>query len=257
MADLEEMDSSRARTPRRRVPTPKGLPLLRGHAPHLQPMQELERQHSPMQLGPDDPHRVVAAPPRCSSDLTHFAGLVGTPAPRRGAAPRGVLRLTERRVLLIIGPPWRGAEPRARDRPSVLGLAAAGVANYVTSYYSGLTSTSCAPRCAASSSICTRHLGLMQAAIAIGSEAVRQPLDGVVISGGRNLLGRGNAQLHDALRRLFDMFETKRSCWIAARASERAEGVKIFIGGESRACRWTSGDRAAPTRSTASVARSA
>jgi heat-inducible transcriptional repressor len=76
--------------------------------------------------------------------------------------------------------------------------------------------------------------GLMQAAIAMGSEAIRQPIDGVVISGGRNLLeieGLPNDMMR--LRRLFDLFETKTQLLELLEQSERAEGVKIFIGGES------------------------
>jgi heat-inducible transcriptional repressor len=76
--------------------------------------------------------------------------------------------------------------------------------------------------------------GLMQAAIVAGSESLRQPSENVVISGGRNLL-----EVHDLsndmdrLRRLFDVFERKTQLLELLEQSERAEGVKIFIGGES------------------------
>jgi heat-inducible transcriptional repressor len=76
--------------------------------------------------------------------------------------------------------------------------------------------------------------GLMEAAITIGSEAIRQPMDGVVISGGSNLLeveGLPNDMMR--LRRLFDLFESKTQLLELLEQSERAEGVKIFIGGES------------------------
>ena len=71
----------------------------------------------------------------------------------------------------------------------------------------------------------------MQAAIAVGTEAIRQPGDGVVISGERNLLELPSDMLR--LRRLFDLFETKTQLLELLEQSERAEGVKIFIGGES------------------------
>src|SRR5258708_3579878 len=78
--------------------------------------------------------------------------------------------------------------------------------------------------------------GLMQAAIQTGSEAMRQPAsDGVVISGGRNLLevDELSGDMH-RLRRLFDLFEQKTELLDILEVSERAEGVKIFIGGESQ-----------------------
>jgi heat-inducible transcriptional repressor len=75
---------------------------------------------------------------------------------------------------------------------------------------------------------------LMQAAIQTGSEAMRPAIDGLVISGGRNLLSVEELS-HDMprLRRLFDVFERKTQLLELLEQSERAEGVKIFIGGES------------------------
>jgi heat-inducible transcriptional repressor len=78
--------------------------------------------------------------------------------------------------------------------------------------------------------------GLMQAAIQIGGEALRQPAaDGVVISGGRNLLELNelSGDMHQ-LRRLFDLFERKTELLEILEMSEQADGVKIFIGGESQ-----------------------
>ena len=76
---------------------------------------------------------------------------------------------------------------------------------------------------------------LMKAAIAMGSEALRQPTDGMVISGGRNLLevDELSGDMH-RLRRLFELFERKTQLLDILEISEHAEGVKIFIGGESQ-----------------------
>ena len=76
--------------------------------------------------------------------------------------------------------------------------------------------------------------GLMQAAIAMGSEALRPAADGVVISGGRNLLEVDEISNDmQRLRRLFDVFESKTQLLELLEQSELADGVKIFIGGES------------------------
>jgi heat-inducible transcriptional repressor len=75
----------------------------------------------------------------------------------------------------------------------------------------------------------------MQAAIATSSEALAESTDGVVISGGRKLLEVDELS-NDThrLRRLFDVFERKTQLLELLEQSERADGVKIFIGGESQ-----------------------
>jgi heat-inducible transcriptional repressor len=56
-----------------------------------------------------------------------------------------------------------------------------------------------------------------------------------VISGERNLLGvQDFGQDMGSLRRLFDLFEQKAQLLRLLDNSSRAEGVRIFIGGESR-----------------------
>ena len=57
----------------------------------------------------------------------------------------------------------------------------------------------------------------------------------MIISGERNLLTVQDFS-HDmgSLRRMFDLFEQKTQLLEMLEVSERAEGVKIFIGGESQ-----------------------
>jgi heat-inducible transcriptional repressor len=75
----------------------------------------------------------------------------------------------------------------------------------------------------------------MQAAVDAGSEALAETTEQVVISGERNLLGvQDFGQDMGSLRRLFDLFEQKAQLLRLLDNSSRAEGVRIFIGGESR-----------------------
>jgi heat-inducible transcriptional repressor len=75
---------------------------------------------------------------------------------------------------------------------------------------------------------------LMQAAIEAGGEAMRSS-EGVVISGGRNLLDVDAISAdRERLRRLFELFDQKTQLLDLLEQTERAEGVKIFIGGESQ-----------------------
>ena len=76
---------------------------------------------------------------------------------------------------------------------------------------------------------------LMQAAVSVAPDASTETTDTVVISGERNLLSvtdfssdMGN------LRRAFDLFEQKTQILRLLDISSKAEGVRIFIGGESQ-----------------------
>jgi heat-inducible transcriptional repressor len=238
MADLEEMGFvASPHTSSGRVPTPKGYRFFVDTLLTVRPMEELERQQLQNQLLPDDPHRVVANASQLLSDLTHFAGLVVSPR-RRGAVLRHVefFQLSEKRVLLIIVASDGEVQNRVlvTDRnytPSQ--LVEAG--NFINQHYSGVEFDQL--RSKVRSELIDLHRdisSLMQQAIQAGTENVRQPGDGVVISGGRNLLEHddlsGDMQ---RLRRLFELFERKTQLLDILDISEQAEGVKIFIGGES------------------------
>jgi len=240
MADLEEMGFvASPHTSAGRVPTPKGYRFFVDTLLTVTPMQEVDRQQLAEQLTPDDPHRVVAAASQVLSDLTHFAGIVVAPR-RRGAVLRHVefFGLSEKRVLLVIVSSDGEVQNRVliTDRvysPSQLTEAA----NFVNQNYAGMEFDQL--RTLVRGELIDLHRDishLMQAAIQTSSEALRQPAgDSVVISGGRNLL-----EVHDLsndmqrLRRLFELFERKTQLLDILEVSERAEGVKIFIGGESQ-----------------------
>ena len=239
MADLEEMGFvTSPHTSAGRVPTPKGYRFFVDTLLTMRPMEQVERQQLEEQLMPDDPHRVVSNASQILSDLTHFAGIVVAPRRARGVALRHIefFGLSEKRVLLVIVASDGEVQNRVliTDRPySPSQLTEA--ANYINQHYAGLEFDQLRGRVRNELIDLHRDIsGLMQAAIETGSEAMR-PSDGVVISGGRNLL-EVNAMSGDMnkLRLLFDLFERKQQLLDILETSERAEGVKIFIGGESQ-----------------------
>jgi heat-inducible transcriptional repressor len=74
----------------------------------------------------------------------------------------------------------------------------------------------------------------MQAAVQVGSEAI-EARDEVVIAGERNLLTVSDFSSDmGSLRKLFDLFEQKAQIMRLLDVSSRAEGVRIYIGGESQ-----------------------
>lgn len=238
MADLEELGFvTSPHTSAGRIPTPKGYRFFVDTLLTVQPMEEVERQQIQEQLAPDDPHRLVNTASQILSDLTHFAGIVVAPR-RRGAALRHVefFGLSEKRVLLIIV----GSDGEVQNRVLVMDRSYSPsqlveATNYINQNYAGLEFDQLRQK--VRGELLELHndiSSLMQAAIVAGSESLRQPSENVVISGGRNLL-----EVHDLsndmdrLRRLFDVFERKTQLLELLEQSERAEGVKIFIGGES------------------------
>jgi heat-inducible transcriptional repressor len=239
MADLEEMGFvASPHTSAGRIPTPKGYRFFVDTLLTVQPMEQVERQQLEERVTPDDPHRVVANASQLLSDLTHFAGVVVAPR-RPGAVLRHVefFGLSEKRVLLIIVASDGEVQNRVlvTDRnysPSQLVEAA----NFINQHYAGQEFDQIRSRVRNELMDLHRDIsGLMQAAIQAGSEATRQPADGVVISGGRNLLDVEDiSNDRERLRRLFELFERKTQLLELLEQSERADGVKIFIGGESQ-----------------------
>ncbi len=236
MADLEEMGFvASPHTSAGRVPTPKGYRLFVDTLLTVRPMEEIERQQLEERVVPDDPHRVASTASQLLSDLTHFAGVVVTPR-RRSAALRHVefFRLGEQRALLIIVASDGEVQNRvlATDRPyspAQLQMAA----NYINQHYAGLDFDLLHQRIRGELVDLHRDIqSLMRAAVEAGSDALKQGREDMVISGGRNLLEISSDL--QRLRGLFDLFETKTQLLDLLEKSETAEGVRIFIGGESQ-----------------------
>jgi len=75
--------------------------------------------------------------------------------------------------------------------------------------------------------------GLMSAAVDAGEGAYAEG-ESLVVTGERNLMhADGLASNMERLRRLFDMFDQKTSILHLLDVSQRAQGVQIYIGGES------------------------
>jgi heat-inducible transcriptional repressor len=106
--------------------------------------------------------------------------------------------------------------------------------NYVNAHYAGLDIEGMRDRLRSEIVELRDEIAqLMQAAVQAGSEAISEG-DQVVVSGERNLLGvQDFGQDMGSLRKLFDVFEKKAELMRLLEVSSRAEGVRIYIGGES------------------------
>ena len=74
----------------------------------------------------------------------------------------------------------------------------------------------------------------MQLALEASNQALTESAESFVISGERNLLESADLSSNmQRLRKLFDLFERKTLLLQLLEMSQRADGVQIFIGGES------------------------
>jgi heat-inducible transcriptional repressor len=242
MADLEEMGLiASPHTSAGRVPTARGYRLFVDTMLTAQPV-DMARATADMaaareQLHPDQPQRVIAQAAQLLSSLSSFVGVVT--APRKASVFHHIefLRLGERRVLVILVAPDGDVQNRviftARDHTQSELIEAT---NYLNTHYAGLSIEEVRERLKREIEALRGEIAaLMQAAVQAGSEVLAESTEQVVVSGERNLLAVP-ALGHDmgSLRKLFDVFEQKTELMRLLDVSSRAEGVRIYIGGESR-----------------------
>jgi heat-inducible transcriptional repressor len=241
MADLEELGLiASPHTSAGRIPTARGYRLFVDtmltarplDLNHVSPDMAAARE----QLHPDQPQRVIAQAASLLSSLSSFVGVVT--APRKASVFHHIefLRLGERRVLVIIVAPDGDVQNRVIFTARDFGQSELVEAtNYLNAHYAGLALEEVRERLKHEIEALRGEIAsLMQAAVQAG-EALAGSGDNVVVSGERNLLGMqdfGNDM--GSLRRLFDVFEQKTELMRLLDVSSRAEGVRIYIGGESK-----------------------
>ena len=237
MADLEEMGLiASPHTSAGRVPTSRGYRFFVDSLMVVKPLEDDEIHRLEGELSVDRPQQLVSAAASLLSQLTQFAGVVATPK-RREAVFRHLefLRLSERRVLLIIVTPDGDVQNRIlhTDRaysPTQLIEAT----NFFNQNFAGQSLASIRERMADELRTLREDIaGLMKAAVDAGEGALAEG-EALVVTGERNLLNAGDlASNMQRLRRLFDLFEQKTSLLHLLDVSQRAQGVQIYIGGES------------------------
>ena len=241
MADLEELGLiASPHTSAGRIPTARGYRLFVDTMLTARPMDihlsapELAGVRE--QLQPDQPQRVIAQAAHLLSNLSHFVGVVT--APKRASVFHHIefLRLGEKRLLVILVSPDGDVQNRviftARDYPASELVEAS---NYLNTHYAGLAIDEVQLRLRHEIDTLRGEIALlMQAAVRAGTDALADNTEQLVVSGERNLLGVqdfGNDL--GSLRKMFDLFEQKTELMRLLDNSSRAEGVRIYIGGES------------------------
>lgn len=232
MSDLEELGLiASPHTSAGRIPTTRGYRLF------VDTMLTTQREHlAPQILAAEQPQKVISNAALLLSNLSQFVGVVI--APRRTSVFRHIefLRLSEKRYLVIIVSPDGDVQNRVifteSDYSQTQLLEAA---NFLNANYAGMAIEQVRERLKTEVDQLRGEIAnLMQTAVQVSSEVLNQEQDEVVIAGERNLLSVSDFSTDmGQLRRAFDLFEQKTQLMRLLDTSSKAEGVRIYIGGES------------------------
>src|SRR5580704_595479 len=237
MSDLEDLGLVVSpHTSAGRIPTPRGYRLFVDTMLSVETTDdEAMTSAVKIKLQGGEPAKIVAAAASVLSSLSQFAGVVLTPRRSHVFKQIEFMRLSDKRILLIIVTPEGDVQNRMmatqRDfSPSQLVEAS----NYINAHFAGLSFDEVRRRLREEIDQLRGDMtALMQAAVTASTDESDMG-ETVLISGERNLLEVADLSSDMArLRKLFDVFDQKTSLLQLLDVSSHAQGVQIFIGGES------------------------
>lgn len=238
MADLEEAGFvASPHTSAGRIPTARGYRLFVDSLLTVQPLEARQLGQMEEALHGLPSSQIIASASQLLSSLSHFAGVVITPRrPSNRIRQIEFLSLADKRILLIIVTSDGDVQNRilTTDKsysPSEL----VSAANYLNQNYAGLDFEQIRLRLTQEIQRLREDIKpLMALTLEAGDAAMAESATPYVISGERNLLDVEELSSNmKRLRELFDLFEQRSSLMRLLDVSNHAEGVQIFIGGES------------------------
>ena len=240
MSDLEQLGFiTSPHTSAGRIPTQKGYRLF---VDSLLTVQKLDvKAVNQLKSGLSSPNQseLINSAADMLSQLTQFAGLVMIPK-RKAVSFKHLefLPLTEKRILVIIVTSDSNVQNRIiLSEKSYSASELAQASNYFNANFVGHTFDEVQLKLHQElQQMQTDMNKLMTAALQASNHATSgaNATDGVVIAGERNLLQVDELSTNvNSLRKLFEIFERRTSLMALLDNSQRAEGIQIFIGGES------------------------
>ena len=219
-----------------RVPTPRGYRLF---VDTLLTVNATAPSSQPASLNTTDPQRVMGAAANMLSELSNFAGIIATPKRSSVFSHIEFVRLSERRVLLILLAPEGEVQNRIlllKDDYTPAQLIEAS--NFLNHHCKGRSIDAAASQLQHELQHLQAELAaLMQAAISASTQAAEDAAneqDTVLVSGERRLLEVADfSSSMDRLKQTFAVFEQRTVLLRLLNESQSAPGVQIFIGGES------------------------
>jgi len=214
------------------------VPTARGYRLFVDTMLTVRRAElvAP-ELPAEQPQKVIAHAANLLSNLSQFVGVVM--APRRSSVFKHIefVKLSELRVLVILVTPDGDVQNRVIFTDEEIDSSQlVQAANYLNAHCSGLDIDQVREHLKQEvEQLRGRVAELMQVVINLGAETLNLDAEEqVVISGQRNLLSVSDfSNDMNNLRRAFDLFEQKAQILRLLDFSSKADGVRIFIGGEN------------------------
>lgn len=245
MADLEDMGLiTSPHVSAGRIPTPLGYRifvdtmLMTPQPLNEQLRAQVERSVDlpDLSVGSVQPKQMLNNAAQMLSDLSSFVGVVM--APRKNTAFRHIefLRLAVKRILLIIVATDGDVQNRIIYTESDYDQSElAQAANYLNSHFAGQELESVRRQLVGEvEALRGEIVALMRSAVDASTSTDLPDESQVVVSGQRNLLEVSDlAGDLESLRKLFKLFEQKAQWLQLLDVSDKADGVRIFIGGES------------------------
>ena len=236
MSDLEHLGFiASPHTSAGRIPTQKGYRLFVDSLLTVQPLEIQALNQLKSGLSSPNQNELINSAADMLSQLTQFAGVVMIPKIKALIFKHlEFLPLTEKRILVIIVTSNGNVQNRillTEKAYSASELTQAS--NYFNANFSGFTFEETQQKLRAElKQMQTDMNRLMSSALEANTSA--DAGDGVVIAGERNLLNIDELSTNvSSLRKLFEIFERRTSLMQLLDNSQRAEGIQIFIGGES------------------------
>ena len=238
MSDLEEMGFiASPHTSAGRIPTALGYRFFVDSLLTVQPLENARVRALEGQLLPNQPQRLISSASHLLSELTQFAGVVV--APRKDAVrirQFEFISLAENRILLIIVTTGGDVQNRLLlTRRAYTSAELHGAATYLNEHFAGLSFEEIRRRVGDELRQLRSDMSeLMAATVDAGSDAAEDSATSYVLSGETKLLDIEDLSSNmSRLRELFKLFEQRTGLLQLLDLSNRAEGVQIFIGGES------------------------
>lgn len=237
MAELEALGLIHSpHTSAGRVPTPKGYRLFVDSMVASKRYESLLASDLSRFFPADEPGRAVFSAASLLSNLSQFAGVVLAPKKAQVFHQIEFIRLSEKRVLLIIVTPDGDVQNRIlavpRDYKEHELIEAS---NFFNHHFSGMSFSGVRQALSAELNNLQADISrLMQQAVDAGTHQPDHE-DAVVIAGENKLLNVSEMVADmDRLRRLFGLFEKKTDLLHLLDVSSKAQGVQIYIGGDSQ-----------------------
>ncbi len=239
MSDLEEMGLILApHTSAGRVPTDKGYRMFVDSLLTVKPMQEAMIATIKQQLAASaTTDSVISNASSMLSEITQLTGVVTMPRREQVRLEHiEFLKLSPKRILVILV--VNGQEVQNRVINTERDFTASELtqsANYLNAEFAGQDLANIRKRLVSSMQQARDSMQkLMQDTMNLADQVLDSSKnDDYVLAGQTNLMGYDEMCDIDKLRNLFDAFNSKRDILHILDQSIQAEGMQIFIGGES------------------------